>query len=233
MRYSFVAAVTCMSLIVPGALRASVSDDVTARPVARSADRPTDNPSKARGTSRTPLGGPIMGPLGRPSGTPTIAPKGAPASTLVSERRAPAAAFSADSLVVEKTQRRLTLWAGGLPIRTYDVALGGNPVGQKERAGDRRTPEGLYHIDARNPNSRFHLGLHVSYPNAQDVARARAQGLAPGGDIMLHGLPNGQGKVGPLHRAYDWTNGCVAVTDEEIEELFASVPVGTPIRFLP
>lgn len=233
MRCSFVAAVTCMSLIVPGALRASVSDDVIARPVARSADRPTDAPSKARGTPRTPLGTPITGPLGRPAGTPTIAPSGTPATTLVTERRAPAAAFSADSLVVEKTQRRLTLWAGGIPIRSYDVALGGNPVGHKERAGDRRTPEGLYHIDARNPNSKFHLGLHVSYPNAQDVARARAQGLAPGGDIMLHGLPNGQGRVGPLHRAYDWTNGCVAVTDEEIEELFAAVPVGTPIRFLP
>ena len=233
MRCSFVAAVTCMSLIVPGALRASVSDDVIARPVARSADRPTDAPSKARGTPRTPLGTPVTGPLGRPFGTPTIAPSGTAATTLVTERRAPTAAFSADSLVVEKTQRRLTVWANGFPVRTYDVALGGNPVGHKERAGDRRTPEGLYHIDARNPNSKFHLGLHVSYPNAQDVARARAQGLAPGGDIMLHGLPNGQGRVGPLHRAYAWTNGCVAVTDEEIEELFAAVPVGTPIRFLP
>lgn len=233
MRRSFVAAVMLVSLTVPGALRASVSDGVAARPHSRAADRPTDAPSRARGTPRTRLGPPVAGPLGRPSGTPTIAPSGAPTSTLSSERRAPLAAFSADSLVVEKTLRRLTLWAGGLPIRTYDVALGGNPVGHKERAGDRRTPEGLYHIDARNPNSKFHLGLHVSYPNAQDVARARAQGLAPGGDIMLHGLPNGQGKVGPLHRAFDWTNGCVAVTDQEIEELFAAVPVGTPIRFLP
>lgn len=233
MSRSIVAAVMLMSLTLPGALRASVSDDITARPVARSADRVSDaSPSKTRGTPRTPLGTPVAGPLGRPMGTPTIAPKGAPASTLTSERRAPAT-FAVDSLVVEKTLRRLTAWSGGLPVRTYDVALGGNPVGHKERAGDKRTPEGLYHIDARNPKSRFHLGLHVSYPNAQDVARARAQGTAPGGDIMLHGLPNGQGGVGPMHRAFDWTNGCVAVTDQEIEELFAAVPVGTPIRFLP
>ena len=228
MRYSFVAAVLSVSLVVPGALRAApMSDDIAARPLA-STDRPSDSPSKRRGTPRPPAGAPV----GQPTGTPTIGPSGTPGSTLSTERRAEAR-IAADSLVVEKSLRRLTLWMGGLPVRTYDVALGGNPTGHKERAGDRRTPEGLYHIDARNPNSRFHLGLHVSYPNAQDIARARAQGVAPGGDIMVHGLPNGQGRVGPLHRAFDWTNGCVALTDEEIEELFSAVPVGTPIRFLP
>jgi murein L,D-transpeptidase YafK len=212
MRRSLVAAVMLASLTNPGVLGASVGDGIPARPAARTTPRP---------------------PAGRPMGTPTVAPRGTPATTLVNERRAAPLGASADSLVVEKGLRRLTFWAGGLPLRTYDIALGGNPSGHKAKKGDRRTPEGLYHIDARNPNSKFHLGLHVSYPNADDVARARALGVEPGGDIMLHGLPNGQGGVGAVHRTWDWTNGCVALTNEEIEELFAAVPVGTPIRFLP
>ncbi|MDF1502830.1 L,D-transpeptidase family protein [Roseisolibacter sp. H3M3-2] len=213
MRRSLVAAVMLASLAVPGVLRASAEDGIAARPV-----------------TRTPVPRP---PLGRPNGTPTVAPKGTPATTLVNEKRAVGLGVAPDSLVVEKALRRLTFWAGGLPIRTYDVALGGSPTGHKERQGDRRTPEGLYRIDARNAKSKFHRGLHVSYPNADDVARARALGVDPGGDIMLHGLPNGQGNVGAAHRTWDWTNGCVAMTNQEIEELFASVPVGTPIRFLP
>jgi hypothetical protein len=138
-----------------------------------------------------------------------------------------------DSLRVEKGAHRLTLFREGMAVVSYSVALGRNPQGHKERAGDYRTPEGLYHIDARNPYSRYHLGLHVSYPNADDVARARTLGVSTGGDIMIHGLPNGQGAVGAAHRQYDWTNGCVAVTDEEIEEIWSSVPVGTPVRILP
>jgi lipoprotein-anchoring transpeptidase ErfK/SrfK len=140
---------------------------------------------------------------------------------------------TADSLLVEKAAHRLTLFRDGMPVVSYAVALGRNPVGQKVRAGDYRTPEGLYHIDARNPGSRYHLGLHVSYPNVQDLARAHALGVSTGGDIMIHGLPNGQGSVGAAHREYDWTNGCVAVTDEEIEEIWSSVPVGTPVRIVP
>lgn len=212
MRRSLVAAAMLASLATPGALRASATDGIPARPAARSTPRP---------------------PAGRPIGTPTVAPRGLPGSTLVDERRATALRVAPDSLVVEKSLRRLTYWAGGLPLRTYDIALGGTPTGAKTKRGDRRTPEGLYHIDARNPNSKFHLGLHVSYPNAQDVARARALGIDPGGDIMIHGLPKGQAGVGAVHRTWDWTNGCVALTNQEIEELFASVPVGTPVRFLP
>jgi lipoprotein-anchoring transpeptidase ErfK/SrfK len=140
---------------------------------------------------------------------------------------------TADSILVQKGAHRLTLFRDGIPVVTYAVALGKNPVGQKVKAGDYRTPEGLYFIDARNPASRYHLGLHVSYPNAQDVARARAMGVSTGGDIMIHGLPNGQGAVGAAHREYDWTNGCVEVTDEEIEEIWSSVPVGTPVRIIP
>jgi len=138
----------------------------------------------------------------------------------------------ADSVVVEKGEHRMTLFAGGEALGVYQVAIG-KTEGKKERIGDLKTPEGLYHIDAKNPNSRFHLALHVSYPNADDLARARQLGVATGGDIMIHGLPNGQGKAGATHRNYDWTNGCVAVTDQEIEEIFGAVPVGTPVRIKP
>jgi murein L,D-transpeptidase YafK len=142
-------------------------------------------------------------------------------------------AAQADSIVVEKSEHRLTLFAGGEAVGRYVVALGKIPVGAKTEQGDLRTPEGLYHIDARNPNSRFHRALHISYPNDVDRARAAARGLEPGGDVMIHGLPNGQGQVGAAHRTYDWTNGCVAVTDQEIEEIWGAVPVGTPVRIKP
>ena len=133
-------------------------------------------------------------------------------------------------LWAEKREHRMTLFGGGQALGTFLVALGKQSTGAKERAGDYRTPEGLYHIDARNPNSRYHLALHVSYPNAADLAHARTLGVSTGGDIMIHGLPNGQGGVGAAHREYDWTNGCVAVTDQEIEQIWNAVPVGTPVR---
>ena len=143
------------------------------------------------------------------------------------------AAVVADSVVVEKGAHRLTLFHGGQPVRTYLVALGRNPVGPKERRGDGRTPEGLFFIDGRNARSSYHLALHVSYPDSAALARARALGTSPGGDIMIHGLPNGQGEVGAAHREEDWTEGCVAVTDEEIEEIWRAVPLRTPIRIKP
>jgi murein L,D-transpeptidase YafK len=139
----------------------------------------------------------------------------------------------ADSIVVEKKAHRLTLYHLGRPIRSYQVALGGQPVGDKLSAGDRRTPEGLYSIEDRNPNSHYHLSLRISYPDAAHRARAEALGVSPGGDIMIHGLPNGRGKVGAAHRAYDWTNGCIALTDEEIEEIWNAVPIGTPVQIKP
>ena len=138
----------------------------------------------------------------------------------------------ADSIVVEKGEHRMTLYAGTEVLGVYQVAIG-KREGKKERIGDLKTPEGLYHVDARNPTSRFHLALHISYPNADDLARARTLGVATGGDVMIHGLPNGQGQVGSAHRNYDWTNGCVAVTDQEIEEIWGAVPVGTPVRIKP
>lgn len=139
----------------------------------------------------------------------------------------------ADSIVIEKRAHRLTLFRMGQPIRRYLVALGGNPVGDKVAAGDRRTPEGLFSIEGRNPNSDYHLSLRISYPDAYHRQRAEALGVDPGGNIMIHGLPNGKGFVGAYHRTADWTNGCVALTDEEIEEIWSAVPTGTPVLIKP
>ncbi len=139
----------------------------------------------------------------------------------------------ADSIVVEKGSRRMTLYRDGEPVRRYRVALGGQPTGAKRVRGDRRTPEGVYRIDYRNPDSRYHLALHISYPSAADRARAARLGRPPGGDVMIHGLPPAYRAVGAAHRAYDWTNGCVAVSDEEIEEIWRAVPVGTPVQIKP
>jgi murein L,D-transpeptidase YafK len=118
-------------------------------------------------------------------------------------------------------------------LRSYRVALGGNPVGPKRRRGDGKTPEGLYTITARNSGSAFHRSLRISYPNAADRARARRDGVNPGGDIMIHGLPNGRGYIGKAHRLVDWTDGCIAVTDEEIEEIWRLAPNGTPVQIDP
>jgi murein L,D-transpeptidase YafK len=138
-----------------------------------------------------------------------------------------------DFLVVEKGQRRLLVyWHGGL-LSTYSVSLGRDPVGPKMRQGDRRTPEGSYVIDRHNPASAFHRALHVSYPSAADAAKARAGGYDPGGDIMVHGIHNGWGWIGRAHRFVDWTVGCIALTDPEIEELYRIVPDGSPIEIRP
>ena len=139
----------------------------------------------------------------------------------------------ADSIVVEKGQHRLSLYRQGTLLRTYLVALGQQPVGDKVRIGDRRTPEGLFHIEARNPQSRYHRALRISYPDAAHRERARSLGVSPGGDIMIHGLPARQAWVGARHRDVDWTEGCIAVTNQEIDEIFTAVPVGTPILIKP
>ena len=139
----------------------------------------------------------------------------------------------ADRVVVLKKQRTLQLLSQGKVIRTYRIALGGNPVGPKTRQGDHKTPEGVYVLDSRNAHSQFHRSIHISYPNARDRAAARQKGVSPGGDVFLHGLPNGYGWVGAGHRAKDWTDGCIAVTNEEIEELWAAVSDGTPIEIRP
>ncbi|MBW2469059.1 MAG: L,D-transpeptidase family protein, partial [Deltaproteobacteria bacterium] len=122
----------------------------------------------------------------------------------------------ADRVLIEKKERRLTLLAKGEVIKTYKIALGGDPVGPKVMQGDNKTPEGVYTIDSRNNNSEYHLSLHISYPNEIDKKRAKELGVSPGGDIMIHGIKNGLGWVGASHAEVDWTKGCIAVTDEEM-----------------
>ncbi|MEM8970326.1 MAG: L,D-transpeptidase family protein [Bacteroidota bacterium] len=138
-----------------------------------------------------------------------------------------------DHIVVEKSQRRMHVYSGDSLLKSYPIALGFNPVGHKEVEGDGKTPEGLYHIDSKNPNSAYHLNLGVSYPNEKDRICAEELGHSSGGDIKIHGLKNGMGFIGSAHRQQDWTAGCIAVTNEEIEELYRSVPIGTPIEIKP
>jgi murein L,D-transpeptidase YafK len=141
--------------------------------------------------------------------------------------------YSADSIVLDKSERRLTMFHQGREVRVYDVALGKNPVGPKTRRGDGRTPEGLYFIEGRNPESKYHLSLRISYPAAKDQENAARRRVSPGGDIMIHGLPTAFSNVGALHRQQDWTEGCVAVTNEEIEEIWRAVPNGARILIRP
>ncbi len=140
---------------------------------------------------------------------------------------------TADHVLVEKAARRLTLLRGGTPLKTYRVALGRAPVGPKEQEGDQRTPEGIYRIDFHKEDSDYHRALHVSYPEQRDIDRAAVSGVSPGCDIMIHGLTNGRGWIGAFHRRTDWTAGCIAVTDFEIEEIWRAVPDGTLIEIRP
>jgi tetratricopeptide (TPR) repeat protein len=139
----------------------------------------------------------------------------------------------ADRILIEKKARRLTLLSKGEVLKTYKIALGGNPNGPKERQGDNKTPEGTYIIDSRNKDSRYHLSLHISYPNEKDKKRARELNASPGGDIMIHGIKNGFSSVGSSHTEVDWTKGCIAVTDEEIEEIDKLAPPGTIVEIRP
>lgn len=143
------------------------------------------------------------------------------------------AGTSIDGITVAKSERQLSVWRDGHKLKTYRVALGRNPVGAKQQEGDMKTPEGYYKIDSRNPHSDYHLALHVSYPSQEDTAQAAKRGLNAGFDIMIHGIRNGAGWIGAFHRMHDWTAGCIAVTDEEIEELYRITPDGTPIEIRP
>lgn len=136
------------------------------------------------------------------------------------------AAERADEIRVDKSDRRMTLLRGGNVIKSYRILLGDAPAGHKRQQGDERTPEGRYRITYRNDKSRFHLSLRVSYPNEADRRQARARGVDPGGDIMIHGgTPPGYSR--------DWTDGCIALSDAQIEEVWRLVPVGTPIEISP
>ena len=158
-------------------------------------------------------------------------------ATLAALAWAPSAAArtsnKADLVVVKKAQRTLELLHQGRIIRSFEISLGENPLGHKRRQGDGRTPEGRYTLDWRNPNSRFYKSIHISYPNADDVRRAREAGAAPGGHIMIHGLPNKFAKAPELFEGLDWTEGCIAVTNQDIEEIWNLVADNTPIEIYP
>jgi murein L,D-transpeptidase YafK len=138
-----------------------------------------------------------------------------------------------DRVILKKSERKLILMKGETVLKSYKVALGRNPIGPKKQEGDKKTPEGSYIIDRHDQKSSFHLSLHISYPSAADREQALRSGVRPGGDIMIHGIKNGMGWIGSLHRLVDWTQGCIAVTNQEIEEIYNSVSDGTPIDLQP
>jgi murein L,D-transpeptidase YafK len=151
----------------------------------------------------------------------------------ITAQSVPQVPLHADRVVVLKKERTLELLRQGKVIKSYKVALGGDPVGPKARQGDHKTPEGVYVLDFRNAHSQFYKSIHISYPSEHDRALARQKGVSPGGDVFVHGLPNGFGAIGAAHRLKDWTDGCIAVTDEEIDEIWKAVPDGTPIEISP
>ena len=139
----------------------------------------------------------------------------------------------ADRVVVRKSLRRLYLMRGNAVLRSYKVALGLNPVGQKERSGDFRTPEGRYYLTRRNPRSDYFLSIQVSYPNDADTQRARRHRWEAGGSIMIHGLPNRLNRPPQYYEKYDWTDGCIAVSDSDMLEIWLMTRENTPIDILP
>jgi len=138
-----------------------------------------------------------------------------------------------DKIIVTKHKRTLDVFSNGEKLKTYKIALGRVPVGAKEFEGDKKTPEGVYTINDKNPNSGYHLNLGISYPNKEDIKYANAKGKSPGSLIKIHGLRNGLGIISKFHRFTDWTLGCIAVTNEEVEELYYNVPIGTTIEIKP
>jgi len=145
---------------------------------------------------------------------------------------APGSAGEVDRILIEKAAHRMTLYDGERVIRSYRVSLGGGGLVPKPREGDRRTPEGDYRISGRNPRSAYHLSLRISYPTPAQVAQARRRGVSPGGDIMIHGLPNGRGWMKSAYVGRDWTDGCIAVSDDEIEEIWRLVGDGASVRIV-
>ncbi|HSN52794.1 MAG TPA: L,D-transpeptidase family protein [Woeseiaceae bacterium] len=139
----------------------------------------------------------------------------------------------ADKVVVEKGARKLHLLKGGVAFRSFDIALGIRPVGDKEKEGDFKTPEGNYRLDARNPDSEYFLAIHVSYPDSRDRAEARMNGVDPGGAIMIHGQPNDPTRSEAYYRTRDWTNGCIAVSNSDMIDIWLMTAENTPIEIRP
>jgi murein L,D-transpeptidase YafK len=149
-----------------------------------------------------------------------------------SSEQAPFPEVTADMILIEKRLRRMTLFYKGRPLKRYHIALGSEPVGKKTTEGDGRTPEGVYIIDGRKADSNYHRALHISYPDEEDKRQAAARGVPPGGDIMIHGLMNGRGWFGKRRLLKDWTLGCIAVTNKEIDEIWGMVPDGAPVEIV-
>lgn len=135
-----------------------------------------------------------------------------------------------DKILVLKSKRQLQVYSKGELIKTYKISLGRKPIGTKQFEDDDKTPEGQYIINDKNPNSGYHLNLGGSYPSASDIRFAKSKGKSPGGLIKIHGLKNGRGFIGKFHRFFDWTHGCIAVTNKEVEELYLNIKIGTPIE---
>jgi len=138
-----------------------------------------------------------------------------------------------DKIVVLKSERKLKVYSKGKLIKTYRISLGLNPVGAKRVEGDMKTPEGIYYINGKNPKSSYYKNLGISYPNNADRKRAKALGKSTGGDIKIHGFKTGSEGPGRLHLLKDWTHGCIALMNEEVDELYDHTAVGTPIEIKP
>lgn len=139
----------------------------------------------------------------------------------------------ADSVLVEKSKHTLTLLKGGKSIATYHVVFGGNPVGHKEQEGDNKTPEGIYTLDSKNANSSYFKSIHISYPNAEDLAKAKSKGVSAGGAIMIHGQKNGFGWASSAVQKINWTAGCIALSNEDMEKVWKSVNIPITIEIKP
>ncbi len=133
---------------------------------------------------------------------------------------------------VIKHERKLIVFSNGEELKTYKISIGREPIGKKEFEGDKKTPEGIYYINDKNPNSGYYLNLGISYPNELDRKYAEEKNRNPGGLIKIHGLPNGFGFMGKFHRFFDWTSGCIALTNKEMNELYYNVPIGTEIEII-
>ena len=138
-----------------------------------------------------------------------------------------------DNIVVYKSKREMFVYSNEKWLKTYKISLGRQPVGHKEFEGDKKTPEGIYSVNDKNPNSGYHKNLGVSYPDKDDMENAKQFGKPAGGDIKIHGIRNGIGFVGKFHRWFDWTSGCIALTNNEIDELYNAVKIGTRIEIKP
>ncbi|NTU42675.1 MAG: L,D-transpeptidase family protein [Nitrospirales bacterium] len=138
-----------------------------------------------------------------------------------------------ERVVLIKNKKLMMLIKDGEVLKAYKVSLGKDPSGPKVREGDKKTPEGTYTLDYRKKKSEYYLAIHISYPNEKDIQKAKKMGVSPGGDIELHGIPTDLSDVGGLHRILNWTDGCIAVTNKEMDEIWTLVADGTPIEIRP